>query len=209
MLIKISYLSKTIKNNDVLNNINASFESGKIYGLAGKNGSGKTMLMRAICGLIMPSEGEIYFDDKQLHRDFCFPPSLGVMLEYPSFIGSYTGFKNLKIIAEIKSIIGDEEIRNALEYVGLDPNDKKSFKQYSLGMKQKLGIACAIMKKPDLLILDEPFNALDESSAEKVKSLILKEKERGAVVIISCHDKDDLLSLSDEIYYLNNGFIRA
>ncbi len=207
MKIKIENLSKTIKKTTVLSNINVSFESGKIYGLAGKNGSGKTMLMRTICGLIMPSEGNIYFDDKEMHRDFSFPPSLGTLIEYPSFIDSYTGFKNLQIISRIKNLISDEEIRKTLESVDLDPEDKKSFKKYSLGMKQKLGIACAIMEKPDLVILDEPFNALDENSVNRVKSIILNEKDRGAIVIVSCHDKEDLISLSDKIYYLRNGCV--
>lgn len=207
MKIKIENLSKTIKKTTVLSNINVSFESGKIYGLAGKNGSGKTMLMRTICGLIMPSEGNIYFDDKEMHRDFSFPPSLGTLIEYPSFIDSYTGFKNLQIISRIKNLISDEEIRKTLERVDLDPEDKKSFKKYSLGMKQKLGIACAIMEKPDLVILDEPFNALDENSVNRVKSIILNEKDRGAIVIVSCHDKEDLISLSDKIYYLRNGCV--
>ena len=207
MKIKIENLSKIIKKTTVLSNINVSFESGKIYGLAGKNGSGKTMLMRTICGLIMPSEGNIYFDDKEMHRDFSFPPSLGTLIEYPSFIDSYTGFKNLQIISRIKNLISDEEIRKTLESVDLDPEDKKSFKKYSLGMKQKLGIACAIMEKTDLVILDEPFNALDENSVNRVKSIILNEKDRGAIVIVSCHDKEDLISLSDEIYYLRNGCV--
>lgn len=207
MKIKIENLSKTIKKTTVLSSINVSFESGKIYGLAGRNGSGKTMLMRTICGLIMPSEGKIYFDDKEMHRDFSFPPSVGTLIEYPSFIDSYTGFKNLQIISRIKNLISDEEIRKALESVDLNPEDKKSFKKYSLGMKQKLGIACAIMEKPDLVILDEPFNALDENSVNKVKSIILNEKDRGAIVIVSCHDKEDLISLSDEIYYLRNGCV--
>ena len=207
MKIKIENLSKTIKKTTVLSNINVSFESGKIYGLAGKNGSGKTMLMRTICGLIMPSEGNIYFDDKEMHRDFSFPPSLGTLIEYPSFIDSYTGFKNLQIISRIINLISDEEIRKTLESVDLDPEDKKSFKKYSLGMKQKLGIACAIMEKPDLVILDEPFNALDENSVNRVKSIILNEKDRGAIVIVSCHDKEDLISLSDKIYYLRNGCV--
>ena len=207
MKIKIENLSKTIKKTTVLSNINVSFESGKIYGLAGKNGSGKTMLMRTICGLIMPSEGNIYFDDKEMHRDFSFPPSLGTLIEYPSFIDSYTGFKNLQIISRIKNLISDEEIRKTLESVDLDPEDKKSFKKYSLGMKQKLGIACAIMEKPDLVILDEPFNDLDENSVNRVKSIILNEKDRGAIVIVSCHDKEDLISLSDKIYYLRNGCV--
>lgn len=207
MKITIENLSKTIKKTTVLNKINVSFESGRIYGLAGKNGSGKTMLMRAICGLIMPSEGSIYIDGKEMHRDFSFPPSLGTLIEYPSFINSYTGFKNLQIISRIKNIIDDEAIRQTLESVDLDPKDKKSFKKYSLGMKQKLGIACAIMEKPDLVILDEPFNALDENAVNKVKRIILKEKDRGAIVILSCHDKEDLISLSDEIYYLKNGCV--
>lgn len=207
MKIKMENLSKVINKTKVLENINISFESGKVYGLAGKNGSGKTMLMRGICGLIMPTEGSIYFDDKKMHSDFSFPPSVGTLIEHPSFIESYTGFRNLQIISKIKNIIDDEEILKTLECVGLDPKDKKSFRKYSLGMKQKLGIACAIMEKPDLVILDEPFNALDENSVANVKNVILSEKNRGAIVIVSCHDKEDLQSLSDEIYYLKNGCI--
>lgn len=207
MIIKVENLSKTINNNLVLNNVSLKFESGKIYGLAGKNGSGKTMLMRAICGLILPTEGKICFDEKKLHQDFSFPPNIGALIEYPGFIDSYSGFKNLQIIAKINNNIDDEDIINTLECVGLDPKDKKIFKKYSLGMKQKLGIACAIMEKPDIIILDEPFNALDEISVDKIKKIILSEKDRGAIVIMSCHDKEDLLSLTDEIYYLQNGSI--
>lgn len=207
MRIRVEGLSKSIQKNLVLNNVSATFESGKIYGFSGRNGSGKTMLMRAICGLILPTEGDIFFDEEKMHQDFSFPKSVGALIENPGFISNYTGFKNLQIIAKIKNIANDEDIEKALECVGLDSKDKKTFKKYSLGMKQKLGIACAIMENPELLVLDEPFNALDEDSVENIKKIILLQKQRGAIVLLSCHDKEDLLSLADEIYYFKNGTV--
>ena len=135
------------------------------------NGSGKTMLMRAISGLILPTSGKVYINDKELGRHISFPPSIGILIENPSFISNYTGFKNLKILASIQNRISDDEIRDAIRKVGLDPDDKRTFKKYSLGMKQRLGIAAAIMERPDIVILDEPINALDEAGAGLIKGL--------------------------------------
>ncbi len=207
MYIEIKNVNKTIKKAPILRDINLLFEGGKVYGLKGKNGSGKTMLMRAICGLITPESGTIDINGKILGKDISFPESIGVLIENPSFISNYTGFKNLKVLASIQGKITDDRIREALEEIGLDPDDKRTFKKYSLGMKQKLGIAAAIMEKPDIVILDEPINALDEASVGNVREILARQKQRGAVIIIACHDKSELEALSDEIIEISEGRI--
>ena len=207
MYIKITDVNKTIKKAPILRDINLEFTGGKVYGLRGKNGSGKTMLMRAICGLITPDSGIIDIDGKILGKDISFQESIGVLIENPSFIGNYTGFKNLKVLASIQNRIGDEQIRKALEDIGLDPDDKRTYRKYSLGMKQKLGIAAAVMENPDIIILDEPINALDDVSVEKVHDILEEQKKRGAVIIIACHDKEELDQLSDEIIEISDGRI--
>lgn len=207
MYIKITDVNKTIKKAPILRDINLEFTGGKVYGLRGKNGSGKTMLMRAICGLITPDSGIIDIDGKILGKDISFPESIGVLIENPSFIGNYTGFKNLKVLASIQNRIGDEQIRKALEDIGLDLDDKRTYRKYSLGMKQKLGIAAAVMENPDIIILDEPINALDDVSVEKVHDILEEQKKRGAVIIIACHDKEELDQLSDEIIEISDGRI--
>lgn len=207
MYIKITDVNKTIKKAPILRDINLEFTGGKVYGLRGKNGSGKTMLMRAICGLITPDSGIIDINGKILGKDISFPESIGVLIENPVFIGNYTGFKNLKVLASIQNRIGDEQIRKALEDIGLDPDDKRTYRKYSLGMKQKLGIAAAVMENPDIIILDEPINALDDVSVEKVHDILEEQKKRGAVIIIACHDKEELDQLSDEIIEISDGRI--
>ena len=207
MYIKITDVNKTIKKAPILSDINLEFTGGKVYGLRGKNGSGKTMLMRAICGLITPDSGIIDINGKILGKDISFPESIGVLIENPAFTGNYTGFKNLKVLASIQNRIGDEQIRKALEDIGLDPDDKRTYRKYSLGMKQKLGIAAAVMENPDIIILDEPINALDDVSVEKVHDILEEQKKRGAVIIIACHDKEELDQLSDEIIEISDGRI--
>ena len=207
MQIVIQNLTKKIRGTIVLNDISVTFNDSKIYGLSGKNGSGKTMLMRSICGLIRPNSGFIKIDNKTLGKDMSFPPSIGILIENPSFIPKYTGFKNLKLLASIQNKINDDDIKDTLKEVGLDPEDKRTYRKYSLGMKQRLGIACALMEKPDIILLDEPINALDEAGIKLIKALLLKARSRGAIVIISCHDKEELEYLSDEIYYLSEGKI--
>ena len=207
MYIKITDVNKTIKKAPILRDINLEFTGGKVYGLRGKNGSGKTMLMRAICGLITPDSGIIDINGKILGKDISFPESIGVLIENPAFIGNYTGFKNLKVLASIQNRIGDEQIRKALEDIGLDPDDKRTYRKYSLGMKQKLGIAAAVMENPDIIILDEPINALDDVSVEKVHDILEEQNKRGAVIIIACHDKEELDQLSDEIIEISDGRI--
>lgn len=180
-------------------------QSGTVYGFKGINWSGKTMLMRLICGLIRPTQGEVSINGKVLGKDLSFPESVGVFLENPAFLGSYSGFQNLKLLASIKSVADDEAIRSALSRVGLRPDDHKKYRKYSLGMKQRLGIAAAIMENPDIVILDEPTNSLDADGVNLVKSVIKDEKKRGALVIISCHDAELLQDLSDETFLLEQG----
>ncbi len=207
MYIEINNLSKKIKGITVLENISLRFSGGRIYGLQGKNGSGKTMLMRAVCGLIMPTEGTIDINGKILHQDISFPQSLGALIENPAFLPGYTGFRNLKLLAGIGERVSDDEITAALEAVGLDPQDKRTYKKYSLGMKQRLGIAYAIMGTPQIIILDEPFNALDESGVLQIRDVLLKKKADGALIILACHDREELELLSDEILKMENGRI--
>lgn len=205
MNIKISHVSKTIKNNPVIKDISMELQSGAVYGFKGINGSGKTMLMRLISGLIRPSQGEISMNGKILGKDISFPNSIGVFLENPAFLDAYSGFNNLKLLASIKSVALDEDIRNTLLRVGLDPNSNKKYKKYSLGMKQRLGIAAAIMEKPEIVILDEPTNSLDEDGVDLVKHIVRNEKERGALVVVSCHDEEILKGMSDEVFLLEQG----
>jgi ABC-2 type transport system ATP-binding protein len=205
MYIKVSNLTKSISKKTVLEDINFKFESGKIYGLRGKNGSGKTMLMRAICGLINPTKGNVDINGEILGKDISFPKSVGVLIENPGFIANYSGYKNLKVLASIKDEIDDKKIIETLSLINLDPYDKKKFKQYSLGMKQKLGIAAAIMEDPEIIILDEPINALDENSVKVVKEILYDRRDKGVLIIVSCHDKEELEYLSDEVLLIEEG----
>lgn len=206
--IMINQLSKTIGKNTVLCDISMTMHSGRIYGLQGVNGSGKTMLMRSIIGLIHPTKGEIYVDGKCLGKDIEFPGSIGFLLENPAFLDGYSGFDNLKILTSIRGEENEEQIKRILATVGLETAGKKKYRKYSLGMKQRLGIAAAVMENPDIIILDEPTNALDSEGVEMVKAILQEQKKRGALLIISCHDASILSELSDEIFQMENGRIR-
>lgn len=204
-MIKIENVTKIIKGKTILDNINYTFEEGTIYGLYGRNGSGKTMLLRAIAGLIFPTEGKITFDGKVLHKDISFPPSVGVIIENTNLLPQYDAFTNLKILAKIKNIATDEDIKNAIELVGLDPESKAKVKTYSLGMKQRLAIAQAVFECPKLLLLDEPTNALDEKSIDSIRKLLINMKKTGKTIIIASHNKDDLRILADTTLSVENG----
>ncbi len=205
MIIKVENVSKIIRGNSVIEHISMEFTSGKVFGFRGINGSGKTMLMRLIAGLIYPTKGQITVDNKILGRDINFPENMGLLIENPTFLDNYSGFANLKLLSSIQDKIDDKQIRRTLERVGLEPDSKKKYKKYSLGMKQKLGIAAAVLEKPELLILDEPANALDEEGVERLKKIVQEEKERGALIILSCHDAYLLEEMSDVIYLLQDG----
>ncbi|MDR2834194.1 MAG: ABC transporter ATP-binding protein [Streptococcaceae bacterium] len=205
--IEVRNVSKTIQGQKVLSQINLILEGGNVYGVHGYNGSGKTMLFRMISGLIKPTEGTVLIDGEQLHKDIDFPRSIGVLIENPSFWENYTGKEVLKTLAKIQNKVGDKEISEAMNRVGLNPDDSRVVKKYSLGMRQKLGIAQAIMEKPDILILDEPTNALDEGSVKLVHEIIREEKARGSIVVICSHNKADIEDLSDYKIKMESGKI--
>lgn len=209
MRIVIDHVTKVIDGNTILNDISFEMVSGNIYGLKGQNGAGKTMLMRAMCGLIQVTSGNVVIDGEVIGKDISFPRSLGILLESPGFINGYSGYKNLKTLADIRRKVGSEEIIATLNRVGLDPHEKKPFKKYSLGMKQKLGIAGAILESPDFIILDEPTNALDEKSITNMKELLWELRGGDRIVLISRHDTENLLEMADTIIELSNGELKS
>ena len=198
MKIKLCEYTKILKKQTVLDGVSFEFTDDKIYGLHGKNGSGKTMLLRAICGLILPTKGYAEADGQIIGSDIEFPESVGIIIENMTMLPEYSGIDNLKMLAKIKGIASES---------GLDPNDKKRVKAYSLGMKQKLNIAQAIMEKPKLLLLDEPTNALDDETVASVRALLLDMKKQGTLIIIASHNRDDLSTLCDEIIEIDKGKI--
>lgn len=203
--IIIENLSKTIKNNKILDNVNLTFESGHVYGLVGRNGSGKTMLLRAICGLIFPDSGKVIIDGKQLHKDISFPESCGIIIENTDLLPNFSAFDNLKMLSEIKNTANDNMIKSAIKSVGLDPDSKKKVKTFSLGMKQRLSIAQALFEDPDILLLDEPTNALDEEGVNDVRRILLEQKKKNKLIIIASHNKEDISLLSDTVISVSNG----
>lgn len=205
--IQLENVTKRFKEHTVVDSVSMELVSGSVTRLKGINGSGKTMLMRLMCGLILPTEGRIMINGKEIGKDMDFPDNLGLLIENPAFLDNYSGFANLKMLAEIRNIITDENIREVISRVGLDPDDKKKYKKYSLGMKQRLGIAGAIMEQPDILLLDEPTNALDTKGVEMLKNIVQEEKKRGALIVLTCHDAEILEEMADEIYFMENGRI--
>ena len=207
MAIIFDGVTKIIGGNRVIDHVSCEMHTGRVTGLKGINGSGKTMMMRLIAGLIYPTEGRVIVDGKVVGKDISFPPSLGIMLENPAFLDSYSGRENLKLLADINRTIGTEDINQVLSRVGPNENGDKKYRKYSLGMKQRLGIAAAIMERPDILLLDEPTNSLDTDGVALVKQIVREEKDRGATVILSCHDGAILEDLADEIFSLEYGRI--
>ena len=201
MKLLVKNISKHIGKKEILKDISIELESGKVYGFVGKNGSGKTMLFRALSGLMDISSGKIFLDNKELHKDMRVIENAGL---YPEL----TGFNNLKMLSKLNKKIDDEQIRKTIVRVGLNPNDKRSFKKYSLGMKQRIVIAQAIMEKPDILMLDEPTNALDEEGIEQIRKIIKEERERGAIVLIASHNKEDIEVLADKVFSICNGMLK-
>ena len=207
MEIIINNVNKTIKGIEILKNVSLEMKSGKIYGLQGVNGSGKTMLMRAICGLIRTDNGEIKINDKIIDKDLEFPESVGVLIEKPGLIDNYTAMQNLKFLADIRKKTTDQELREFLIKLKLDPDDKRKVKKFSLGMRQKVGIAQAFIDNPDLLILDEPFNALDSEAVDILKTLLKEYINEDRIIILSCHSREILEEVCDEIFKMEEGKI--
>ena len=203
MNILIKNVSKEFKKNLILKNINMNLEAGNIYGFAGGNGSGKSLLMKLICGLYAPTTGEILFDNQKIDINSSYPP-VSALIERPAFFGNLTGYQNLELLANIKKEIGKEEILKALKIVNLVEYDKK-YEVYSLGMKQKLGIAQAIMEDTPIVILDEPFNGIEDNTVIQIKNHLKELKKLNKIIIISSHIGIDLQELCDKIYYFDNG----
>lgn len=204
-MIKIENLKKTFEEEEVLKGITCAFERGKIHGIIGNNGSGKSVFFKCICGFIRPTEGTIEVDGKRIGRDIDFPTDIGVIIEHPGFLPNLSGYKNLQLLASIRKMIGNEEIKKIMRKVGLDPNSKKAVSKYSMGMKQRLGIAQAIMEDPKLLILDEPFNGLDKRGVGEIRSLILELKKEGKTIFLVSHNHDDIKLLADDVYEMDGG----
>lgn len=205
--IVIDNVSLQIRNAKILDNINLSMEGGKIYGLRGRNGSGKTVLMKCICGFMKPTEGKITVNEKRIGKDTDFIQNAGLIIEEPGFFPYYSGYNNLKLLAGIKGVAGDEKILKTLEMVGLDSQKKKKVGKYSLGMRQRLAIAQAVMEEPDILIMDEPTNGLDEDSVEWLKKFLLEQKNAGRLILLASHSKEDLEILCDYIWKIEKGKI--
>ena len=205
MKIVVSHATKEIYGIKVLKDGSMALESGSVYGFLGRNGSGKTMMMRALCGFISLTEGSIEMDGSRLGSGEDFPRNLGMLLETPVFLPERTGYENLRLLAAIRGEAAGDDIRKALEQVGLDHGDRRKVGKYSLGMRQRLGIACAIMEGPELLILDEPFNGLDEGGCKMLRELIVRYRKEGCLIVLACHDREELEFLSDTIYRVDSG----
>lgn len=207
MKVELKNVSKRLNDVTVLEDISLTLESGTIYGLKGKNGCGKTMLMRMMAGLIYPTSGTVSIDGEILHKDIATPRSIGVLIENPAFLPGYTGQQNLELLAGLTGKADRTQIAKTMSRVGLAPNDKRTYRKYSLGMKQRLGIACALMECPDLILLDEPINAIDEKGVPKIWEALQEEKQRGALIMLACHDIEELTSLADRIITIEEGKI--
>lgn len=206
-IIRVQNGKKVIKDRCLLENINLDISKGDTVGFVGRNGSGKTVLFKCLCGFMKLSEGTIWFNGRKFSKGFDMAEDVGVIIENPGFLPEYSGWVNLKLLAQVKRRIGDKEIREAIETVGLDPNEKKPVKSYSMGMKQRLAIAQAIMEEPETLILDEPLNGLDAHGVDQMRELLLNQKKSGRTILLASHIKDDVELLCDRIYQMDGGRI--
>ena len=200
-------VSKTIDDQMILKDINLEIPKQGIYGIVGRNGSGKTVLIKCLCGFMPVTEGEIWVGEKQVGRDVEFIEDTGFIIETPGFLPRESGFRNLRYLASIRNVVGKERIRECITMVGLDPDDKKWVGKYSLGMRQRLGIAQAIMENPSLIILDEPMNGLDNHGVEEIRKLLLGLKEEGKLILIISHNREDINLLCDRVYEMDMGVL--
>lgn len=206
-MIRVEHVTLTIKPAKILKDVSVEFERGKIHGLIGRNGSGKTMLMKCICGFIRPNQGEIWVDGKRVGRDMDFPPDTGLLIETPGFIPYYTGYHNLKLLAELNGKANREQIKDSMRAVGLSPEQDKAVQKYSLGMRQRLGIAQAIMDEPQLLILDEPMNGLDKQGLAEMRALFRRLRDQGKTILLSSHNSEDIELLCDTVSEMDRGHL--
>ncbi len=205
--IEVNEVNLVIGKTQILKNVTVNFEKGKIHGLIGRNGSGKTMLMKCICGFIKPTSGKIIVQEQVVGKDMDYPENMGIIIETPGFIPYYSGYKNLKLLAGLRNKIGKQEVIEAMEKVGLDPNLKNHVKKYSLGMRQRLGLAQAIMENPDILILDEPMNGLDKEGVEDMRKYLLDLREQGKTILIASHSSEDISVLCDTVSEMEKGIL--
>ena len=208
-IVEIKELDLSIKKTEILKKVSVSFEQGKIHGLIGRNGSGKTMLMKCICGFIRPTSGTIRVNGREVGKDCDFPENIGIIIETPGFIPYYSGFKNLKLIADLNKKADTEQIKRAMSQVGLDPTLKRHVVKYSLGMRQRLGLAQAIMENPDILRLDEPMNGLDKEGVEDMRKYLLDFKTLGKTILIASHSSEDIEVLCDTVHEMDKGVMTA
>lgn len=206
-MIEVVGVSKKFGENTILDNVTMTFENGKIYGLVGRNGSGKTVLMKIICGIMRADIGTVMSDGVKIGEDVDFLPNTGLIIETPGFIGYQSGYKNLEALAAIRGIIGKEKIKETMKLVGLDPDSKKKVKKYSLGMRQKLGLAQAIMEDNDVYIFDEPMNSLDKETVSNIRDIIRELKSNNKIIIISSHMEEDICLLCDEVFDITAGVV--
>ncbi len=205
--IEVQNVVKRFRDQVVLKNVSISFEKGQIHGIVGRNGSGKTVLFKCICGLMHPEEGVILVNGKRVGRDVDMPEDIGAIIEAPGFLPNYSGYKNLRFLANIRRKIGKEEILNVLRTVGLDPESRKHVGKYSLGMRQRLGIAQAIMEDPEILILDEPMNGLDNAGVQDIRALLLELKAQGKTILLASHNHEDIAALCDTVHEMDGGVL--
>ncbi len=205
--ISVQGLYKSFGEDEILKDVNRDFEEGKIHGIVGNNGSGKTVLMKCICGFLHPTKGKVFVNYKEVGKDMDFPDDIGIIIETPGFLPNVTGLKNLQLLASLKKKIATETIRKTIERVGLDPAMKKPVGKYSLGMRQRLGIAQAIMEDPSILILDEPFNGLDKYGVAQMRELIKGLREEGKTVILASHNQIDIDELCDTVCEMDAGIM--
>lgn len=206
--IELDHVKKRFGDEEVLKELTWKMEKGKVYGIVGNNGSGKTVLMKCICGFLPVTQGSVKVGGKYIGRETDFPESLGVIIETPGFLTNLSGRKNLEILADLRGKLRREDITAVLMKVGLDPGLKKPVSKYSLGMRQRLGIAQAIMEDPELLILDEPFNGLDKHGVEEIRNLLLKQKEEGKTILLASHNSEDIRVLCERVYEMDGGVMR-
>ena len=205
--IEVQNVVKRFRDQVVLKNVSISFEKGQIHGIVGRNGSGKTVLFKCICGLMHPEEGVIFVNGKRVGRDVDMPEDIGAIIEAPGFLPNYSGYKNLRFLANIRRKIGKEEILNVLKTVGLDPESRKHVGKYSLGMRQRLGIAQAIMEDLEILILDEPMNGLDNAGVQDIRALLLELKAQGKTILLASHNHEDIAALCDTVHEMDGGVL--
>lgn len=205
--IKIENLHKSFGKEEILHSINREFEAGRIHGIVGNNGSGKTVMMKCICGFLRPDEGRVLINGKEVGKDMDFPDDMGIIIETPGYLPGATGLKNLKLLASLKGIADEKRIVETIERVGLDPGLKKNVSKYSLGMRQRLGIAQAIMENPSFLILDEPFNGLDKHGVAQIRNLIKELRAEGKTIILASHNQADIDELCDTVCEMDDGYM--